>query len=333
VISPVYPPLPTGSRAWHPLRVRPPRLMTAFIAVVLGLFLWVARDETGRAIVMLGGKSHLSEAVKLMCITMRLNVGAATDIGRVRGHNEDQLAVRPDLGLFVVCDGMGGTAAGEVASQMAVDTILAALKAPGPGTTSGSTERGYLAQTSRLEQAVQLSNRDIYDQSQRDASQAEMGTTVVAAWIHHDIASVAHVGDSRAYHWHAGSFEPITRDHSLVEEQVRAGLISREESLQSEQQNILTRALGREPDVTVDLAEVPVQPGDYLLLCSDGLTRMVSEGQMAQAIAELRDPQQICDSLIAAANRGGGPDNITVVVVEVVGSRTRGVWNRWRRQA
>ena len=159
-----------------------------------------------------------------------------------------------------------------------------------------------------------------------------MGTTVVGAWIEHNIASIAHVGDSRAYLWHDDQLEPLTRDHSLVEAHVGAGLLEREHSLQSEQQNILLRVLGREPDVEVDVNEVPVQAGDYVLLCSDGLTRMIPERTLGEAIVQWRDPQRICESLVDAANRNGGADNITVMVVEVVGTWWRRVWRHWRRQ-
>ncbi|HEV3141540.1 MAG TPA: Stp1/IreP family PP2C-type Ser/Thr phosphatase [Vicinamibacterales bacterium] len=266
---------------------------------------------------------------------MQLRVGAATDIGRVRVHNEDAYASLEEHGLFVVCDGMGGEAAGEVASQMAIDTIVDELK-------NGSRETppdpdGFRTQTTRLGAAVRRSNYSIYDAAQKDARQARMGTTVVGAWIAEDIVSLAHVGDSRAYLWQRGHLEPLTSDHSLVEMQVKAGILTRESALQHQDQNILLRALGREPDVDVELNEVPVQAGDYVLLCSDGLTRMVPEPDMSSTIADIRDPQEICEELIAAANRNGGADNVTVVVVEVVG----GWWSefvnrvkrslRWRR--
>jgi protein phosphatase len=242
--------------------------------------------------------------------------------------------VSAEQGLFVVCDGMGGCPAGEVASQMAVDAILERLNETAKETAAfdAADERGYRSQTSRLAEAVRRSNDYIYNQAQRDPSQAEMGTTMVGAWITEHIASVAHVGDSRAYLWHNDQLEPLTRDHSLVEAQVRAGLLAREESLQSDEQNILVRVLGREPDVEVELSEVLVQAGDYLLLCSDGLTRMVPEPTVASAIFQLRDPQRICDYLVAAANRNGGADNITVVVVEVIGSWWTRLRNQWRRQ-
>ena len=263
---------------------------------------------------------------------MRLRVGAGTDTGRVRALNEDAYVLRADEGLFVVCDGMGGAPAGEVASQMAVDAIVRHLREPASsGVAPG--EPAYQPHTNRLAEVVRRSNEVIYDQAQRDPRQAGMGTTVVGAWIRQQVDGVAHVGDSRAYLWHDQKLEPLTRDHSLVEAHLAAGLIEEVRRLPVEQQNVLVRVLGREPDVEVDLKEVPVQPGDYLLLCSDGLTRMVPEFVMARAFHEFQDPQRICDFLIAAANSHGGADNITVVVVEVDGGWWRRVRNRWTRSA
>ena len=265
---------------------------------------------------------------------MRLRVGAVTDVGRVRRQNEDAYGVRPDHGLFVVCDGMGGTAGGEVASHMAVETIVDRLNGAGEAALLDSSEidGGLQQETNRLGQAVRHANAAIFARARQSLSHAAMGTTVVAAWVRENIASVAHVGDSRAYLWHGDRLELLTRDHSLVEEQVRAGLLDRDKSLQSEQQNILFRALGREQDVDVDLSEVAVQSGDYLVLCSDGLTRMVPEPVMAKTIADLREPRQICDALVAAANDSGGPDNITVVVVEFGGSWWRAFLDFLKRQ-
>jgi len=245
---------------------------------------------------------------------MRLRVGAATDRGRVREMNEDVYGVRLSEGLFVVCDGMGGCLAGEVASRMAVETILHELDDPAhEGAASRARDdEGYLSHTSRLAEAVRRSNQVIYDRARQDPHQTGMGTTMVGAWISDHIASVAHVGDSRAYLWRRNALEPLTRDHSLAD-----------------QQNILLRVLGRNPDVDVELNEVPVQQGDYLLLCSDGLTRMVPEDAVAGAIVDIRDPQTICNHLIDAANRNGGHDNITLVVVEVRGRWWRRVADRW----
>jgi protein phosphatase len=263
---------------------------------------------------------------------MRLRVGAGTDTGRVRALNEDAYMLRADEGLFVVCDGMGGAPAGEVASRMAVDAIVRHLGEPASSRASSSAPE-YQPHTNRLAEVVRRSNEVIYDQAQKDPRQAGMGTTVVGAWIRQHVVGVAHVGDSRAYLWHDQRLEPLTRDHSLVEAHLAAGLVEEVRRLPVEQQNVLVRVLGREPDVEVDLKEVPVQSGDYLLLCSDGLTRMVPEYVMARAFHEFQDPQRICDVLIAAANGNGGADNITVVVVEVSGGWWRRVLNRWTRSA
>ncbi len=263
---------------------------------------------------------------------MRLNVGAGSHTGRVRTLNEDAYMLRADEGLFVVCDGMGGAPAGEVASQMAVEAIRRELRDRVPPMPA-CEDRGYLPHTSRLADVVRRSNEVIYDQAQKDPRQAGMGTTVEGAWIRQHVLSIAHVGDSRAYLWHEQRLEPLTRDHSLREAHLAAGLIEEVRRLPVEQQNALVRVLGREPDVDVDLTEVPVQPGDYVLLCSDGLTRMVPEFMMARAFHEHREPQRICDALIAAANDNGGADNITVVVVEVTGGWWRRLSKRWTRAA
>ncbi len=262
---------------------------------------------------------------------MRLRVGAATDVGQKRSLNEDAYASNPVRGFFVVCDGMGGAAAGEVASQMAVETIEQYLNGNHPPTESSSdTTSGYMLRTQRLAEAVHASNRAIFEKAQEDRKKAGMGTTVVSAWIEDSIASVAHVGDSRAYLWHQQKLEPITEDHSLVEAQVKAGLLRRDQVEESKQRSVLLRALGQEAAVEVDVTEVPLRPGDYVLLCSDGLTRVVPDAGLARAIDTLRDPQRICDYLIETANRNGGPDNITVVVVHVAGTFWQQVWD-WLR--
>jgi protein phosphatase len=262
---------------------------------------------------------------------MRLKAGAGTHTGRVRTLNEDAYMLRADEGVFVVCDGMGGAPAGEVASQMAVDAILRELQQT--SLTPASEESGYRPHTIRLAEVVRRSNDVIYDRARQDPRQAGMGTTVVGAWIRQHVLSVAHVGDSRAYLWHEQRLEPLTRDHSLREAHLAAGLIEEVRRLPVEQQNALVRVLGREPHVDVELTEVPVRPGDCVLLCSDGLTRMVPEFMMARAFHEHREPQRICDALIAAANDNGGADNITVVVVEVTGGWWRRLSKRWTRAA
>jgi serine/threonine protein phosphatase PrpC len=229
---------------------------------------------------------------------------------------------RAEEGLFVVCDGMGGAPAGEVASELAIQAIARELTGHENGEDFKSSP--FLPHTTRLLDAVRQSNEFIYGEAQKDPRQAGMGTTVVGAWIREQIAGVAHVGDSRAYLWHNDRLEQLTRDHSLMEAHIEAGLADEGRSLPVEQQNVLVRVLGREPAVEVDVTEVPVQSGDYVLLCSDGLTRMVSEAELAKAIQTFQEPQRICDHLIATANNNGGADNITVVVVEV----TRGWWHQ-----
>ena len=259
---------------------------------------------------------------------MRLKVGAATSVGRVRPINEDAFLARADAGLFVVCDGMGGAAAGEVASRLAVDTIEAAI---GAAPKEADRDRHFRARTRRLGDALRQANLAIIERARGDHDHAGMGTTVVGAWADDGVVSVAHVGDSRAYLANASGFESVTSDHSLVEAQVRAGLIDREQSLQSEHQNILLRALGRDADVQIDLAEITVAAGDRLLLCTDGLTRMVGDDQLAATLDRFRgEPQRACDHLIEIANNNGGPDNITVVIVEFAGSRLSGLFERLR---
>ena len=274
---------------------------------------------------------------------MRLRVGAGTHTGRVRDINEDAYMLRADDGLFIVCDGMGGAPAGEVASRIAVEAIVRELGQPVRGVRlqpdrsgrggAAATTPAYLPHTNRLADVVRRSNEVIYDQAQKDPRQTGMGTTLVGAWIRQQVVGIAHVGDSRAYLWHDQRLEPLTRDHSLGEAHIAAGRLEELRRMPVEYQQALVRVLGREPEVDVDLKEVPVQAGDYLLLCSDGLTRMVPEYVLARTFHEWREPQRICDALIAAANNHGGADNITVVVVEVTGGWWRRLSNRWARSA
>jgi len=247
---------------------------------------------------------------------MQLYVGARTDTGRVRSLNEDVYLARPELGLFLVCDGMGGCPAGEVASEMAARSIVTYVDAA-DGATSEAAD-GYRPRSRRLRSAVERSNRYIFERAQVDPERAGMGTTVVGAWVNGQFVSVAHVGDSRAYLWHRDRLECLTRDHSLR----GAG----------DWDHVLLRALGREATVGVDLQELAVQPGDYMLLCTDGLTNAVPETMLCDAISRLRDPQRICDHLVDQANHNGGPDNITVIVVFMGGSIWRRLWYGWRRR-
>jgi protein phosphatase len=266
---------------------------------------------------------------------MRLKVGAATSVGRVRPINEDAFLAQADRGLFVVCDGMGGAASGEIASRLAVDTIGASLNPPSPSVLRRTSTNGDLRfhdRTLQIGEAIRRANRAIIDCAGRsNGEHAGMGTTVVGAWVDGGLVSIGHVGDSRAYLSNESGFESLTSDHSLVEAQVQAGILNREESLQSEHQNILLRALGRDANVEIELTEATVSIGDRLLLCTDGLTRMVTDDQLAAALNRFRgDPQAACDHLIDTANTNGGPDNITVVIVEFTGSRLSQVFGRFK---
>jgi PPM family protein phosphatase len=250
---------------------------------------------------------------------MRLRVGARTHVGRVRPLNEDVYLLRAQQGLFIVCDGIGGGPSGELASRVAGDTIMARL-APVDADVPVAQVRGhYLPRTSLMAEAVRCSNKRVYDRARGDRHHSGMGTTVVSAWVAENVASIAHVGDSRAYLWYGGRLVALTCDHSLANA--------------NDQEDALVRALGREPDVDVDLTEVPVRCGDYLVLCSDGLTRMVPEAAVARVIRELRDPQRICDRLVDIANGNGGVDNITVVVVQVMGSWWQRLSTQWMAHA
>ncbi len=257
-------------------------------------------------------------------------VAARTNVGRTRTNNEDNFTVAPELGLFVLSDGMGGEAAGELASKIAVEEILRHMKEvdrDGSLTLLGDANAQFSELTNRLASAVRRSNRVIWEAAQQHASQRGMGATVVAALLRAPVLSMAHVGDSRIYLHRAGELQQLTEDHSLVMEQVRRGLITKEEAERSEMQNILVRALGAEEAVTVEMDEVFLMPGDQILLCSDGLTRMVEDSGIATVLTESSTLQEACDRLVQKANENGGEDNITVVMVRVREAPPKGFWS------
>jgi protein phosphatase len=255
---------------------------------------------------------------------------ARTDIGLKRQHNEDRYLADPSLGLFVVCDGMGGGNAGEVASAMAIETIRTYVQsveqavAPPVEAADGNVSPA----TTRLAEAVRAANGAIHRASWMIPSHAGMGTTVVAVQLVSDVLSVAHVGDSRLYLIRHGRIEALTADHSWVAEQVQQGLMTEAEAERSPKRNIVTRALGVESTVDVDIAEIPVFPGDRLLLCSDGLTRGIRPPDILQAIDSSPNPDTVADRLIAMANSAGGEDNTTVLLVTIQRAKTGGLWQR-----
>jgi PPM family protein phosphatase len=229
-----------------------------------------------------------------------------TDTGRRRLRNEDAFICEPPL--FAVADGMGGARAGEIAAGLAA----AALE------EAGSETRGAEGIAALIAEA----NRRIWERSLNDPNTAGMGTTVTAALVDAAGSTVAigHVGDSRAYLSRHGAFEQLTTDHSLVAELVESGVLTPEEAERHPQRSAITRALGTEPTVEVESFTIPAEPGDLFLICSDGLSSMVADEEMAAAIeAAGRDPERAADALVAAANAGGGEDNITAVLFEMLG--------------
>ena len=245
-----------------------------------------------------------------------------SDPGRIRSANEDFCAALPEHGVFVVCDGMGGCAAGEIASQLAAEAFLNHLSRRQQTEAANGSESSSAPRT-RLLQAVRAANQAVFQRAQRSSALKGMGTTLVALlWQSlpgdpNPILWLAHVGDSRAYRIRGGTAQQITVDHSLVEEQVRAGLIDRMQAESSPVRNIITRAIGTQATVEIDIVSHPAQRGDLYLLASDGLTRELSEVQIAELLARysVTELDAACEALVDAANRHGGRDNITVLLV------------------
>lgn len=249
---------------------------------------------------------------------MTMEFGARTDRGRVRETNEDSLRCAPESGLFVLSDGMGGQASGEVASRLATETVLAhCLEAEANPALPLIGERihGVSEVSNRLASAVRVANGVVHQASQLNPAHQGMGATVVAAWFRKDRMSLAHVGDSRVYRLRSGALEQLTSDHSFVAEQVRRGLMTAQEAAHSQLQNVLMRALGIDPEVEPDVSEELLIEGDTYLLCSDGLTRDLSDPQIADVLMANDDPEEAADRLIGLANRAGGGDNISAIVV------------------
>jgi serine/threonine protein phosphatase PrpC len=231
------------------------------------------------------------------------HVGVITDTGRKRRRNEDAYVCEPPL--FAIADGMGGAQAGEVASRLAA----AALKESGAKTLGGEQ---------RISDLIQEANRRVYDRSSTDPTTSGMGTTITVALVEDGNVAFGHVGDSRAYLIRDGLMEQVTEDHSLVNELLKSGKLSPEEAEAHPQRSVITRALGTDPDVDADTFTIEAKTGDVFLLCSDGLTDMVSEREIQELVERSReDLNAALKSLVRAANRSGGEDNITVVAFEI----------------
>jgi PPM family protein phosphatase len=258
-----------------------------------------------------------------MSLKGKLHCVGQTDTGRVREHNEDMIAADSELGLVVLADGMGGYNAGEVASGIAVKTVfnlvreaLATqdLSAPDPGT-------GLSRPSIILRDAIQRANKIIYQTAHSQAQCEGMGTTVVAALFSDNRISVAHVGDSRLYRVRGSDIEQITLDHSLLQELVDRGFYSPEEAQRASNKNYVTRALGVETTVEVEMQEYPVQKGDVYLLCSDGLSDMIGDDDMVLTVNTFgTNLNSVSQHLIQLANDNGGKDNISVILTQVLDS-------------
>jgi PPM family protein phosphatase len=227
----------------------------------------------------------------------------SSDTGRKRRRNEDSYVVAPPL--FAVADGMGGAQAGEIASKLAA----AALE---------ETDSGGLSGEERVVSVIQEANRRVYERSNEDPTASGMGTTITVALVEDAGVTIGHVGDSRAYRYRDGGIEQITDDHSLVNELMKSGKLSPEEAETHPQRSVITRALGTDPDVDVDSFTLEAQEGDVFLLCSDGLTTMVDDDEIREVLEKYRgDLDRATRSLVSAANRGGGEDNITVIAFAI----------------
>jgi protein phosphatase len=251
-----------------------------------------------------------------------IDARGATDVGRRREQNEDAFLVDLETSLFIVADGMGGHAGGGTASSLAVRTIqerIRAARAAAPASFTSPTSEDARNFPSVLRLAVESACRAIYGAAQEDPSLAGMGTTVTAVLVAGRTAFVAHVGDSRCYLVRGGRIFQLSEDHSLVNEQLKAGAITEEEARQSRFRNIITRSVGFEEDVLVDVVGLDVEQGDTIVLCCDGLTNLVADTEILEIATGSRLAES-ADRLIGLANERGGDDNITVIVIRIDGN-------------
>jgi len=245
----------------------------------------------------------------LATAVVRYTAAALSDRGRKRPSNEDAFGLSVEHGIYVVCDGMGGAAAGEIASSLAVDEILKHLT---------SRREAGIPLPELAGKAVSAANTAIFTRAQRNQRLNGMGTTLVALVVEERRAWVLNVGDSRCYRLREGRLEQLTLDHSLVEEQVRMGRMSQSEALRSPLRNVITRALGTQKSVTHDCFEIQAEAGDLYMLCSDGLTRELPDKAIEAIVRCNAALQERCARLIEAAKKAGGHDNITCILVQAM---------------
>jgi PPM family protein phosphatase len=251
---------------------------------------------------------------------MKVTYQALTDVGRKRKGNEDSLFVNPEQKLFVVADGMGGHAAGEIASRIAVDSINEFVCLTGGDeeiTWPFGLDETISYDGNRLKTAVRFANKKVLEATKEKSEYEGMATTVCAVLVDDQVANLAHVGDSRVYLFRDGQLSQLTSDHSWVNEQIQSGVISAEQARTHPLRNVVTRALGGKADLQVDMQTHDFQTGDVLLLCSDGLTTMIPDDEIARVMREgSGDIEATAQELVDAANAKGGEDNITVVLLQ-----------------
>lgn len=256
-----------------------------------------------------------------MDVTNALEIVRLTDVGQRREHNEDAVASDAEIGLVVLADGMGGYKAGEVASEIAVLTIVAELKEAMANAIPGEIDpaTGMQIESKLVTEAVAKANASIYSVSQDQPQCAGMGTTLVTGLFTNNKLLVGHIGDSRLYRLRGEEFVQITEDHSLLQEQIKSGLITPEQAKFSHNKNLVTRALGIDPEVELELHEYDVEVGDIYLLCSDGLSDLVEDEEMAETLGMLSANLELAATqLVQMANDNGGKDNISVILVKVL---------------
>lgn len=253
---------------------------------------------------------------------MKLRYAGLTHVGMKRTHNEDSFALLPDESLYIVADGMGGHASGEVASQMAVETIMSFFRMTTRDedvTWPYKEERNLRYDENRLVASIKFSNQRIYEAAAREARYKGMGTTIVTAFFTQGGAYLGHVGDSRGYRIRDGRIEQITEDHSLLNDYIKANKLTPEEIENFPHKNVIVRALGMKDNVQVDINRLDPREGDVYLLCSDGLSGMITDETILRIVTESEHLEDACESLIHEANAAGGTDNITVALVQFMG--------------
>ena len=270
---------------------------------------------------MSAGATCVTIGIPKRFVVMRVSWAVRSDPGRRRPTNEDSYCARADLGLFIVADGMGGHVAGEVASRIAVEQVERFVDGSigfGPQDTWPVPIDPDLGRDgNRLRAGLELASRRIAEQVAKTKDLRGMATTAVALLVGSGRAALAHVGDSRAYLRRANELTRLTRDHSWVEEQMQAGMLSADAARDHPWRNIVTRALSGSDSLEIEVTEVPVAPGDRLLLCSDGLSTVLPDDKIEAMLGRDDTLDAVCAELVRGANDGGGPDNVTALIVDV----------------